>query len=237
MIMNCLITGASLGIGAALSKRMASLNYNVFLTYYKNYDFIKKVQDEIISKYNVKCYIKKCDLKNESDIKDLIQDVKDKMESLDVLVNNAATYNDNLFDNKSKKEFMDVLEVNVVGTFLVTKYASSILNKDSLIINMASTDGIDTYNIYNIDYAVSKAGVIEMTKCLALILKDIKVLSIAPNWVDTESTRSIDKYFLESELKRIGQKELIKVDRVIDVIINCINNKEIESGEVIRIYE
>lgn len=168
--MNCLITGASLGIGAKLAIRMASLNYNLFLTYYSNKNLIEKVREEIISKYNVKCYIKKCDLAREDDIKELIQEFKDKLGKLDILVNNAATYNDNLLDNKTKLEFMNVLEVNVVGTFLVTKYALDIMNKEAIIINMASTDGIDTYNIYNLDYAVSKAGIIQMTKSLALIL-------------------------------------------------------------------
>ncbi len=234
--MNCLITGSSLGIGEKLAIRMASLNYNLFLTYYSNKDLIEKVREAIISKYNVKCYIKKCDLASENDIKELIQEFKEKLGNLDILVNNAATYNDNLLDNKTKQEFMNVLEVNVVGTFLVTKYALDIMNKDAIIINMASTDGIDTYNIYNLDYAVSKAGIIQMTKSLALIL-DKKVIAIAPNWVDTESTRSIDKEFLEEELKRIKQKELIKVEKVIDVIIDSINNKDIKSGEVIRIYE
>ena len=234
--MNCLITGSSLGIGAKLAVRLASLNYNLFLTYYSNKVLIEKVREEIISKYNVKCYIKKCDLASEDDIKELLQEFKEKLGNLDILVNNAATYNDNLLDNKTKKEFMNVLEVNVVGTFLVTKYALDIMNKDAIIINMASTDGIDTYNIYNLDYAVSKAGIIQMTKSLALIL-DKKVIAIAPNWVDTESTRSMDKEFLNHELKRINQKELIKVDKVIDVIIDSINNKVLKSGEVIRIYE
>ena len=234
--MNCLITGSSLGIGAKLAVRLASLNYNLFLTYYSNKVLIEKVREEIISKYNVKCYIKKCDLASEDDIKELLQEFKEKLGNLDILVNNAATYNDNLLDNKTKKEFMNVLEVNVVGTFLVTKYALDIMNKDAIIINMASTDGIDTYNVYNLDYAVSKAGIIQMTKSLALIL-DKKVIAIAPNWVDTESTRSMDKEFLNHELKRINQKELIKVDKVIDVIIDSINNKVLKSGEVIRIYE
>ena len=143
---------------------------------------------------------------------------------------------DNLIEDKTKNEFMKVLEVNVVGTFLLTKYSLRLMREDSIIINMASTDGIDTYNLYNIDYAVSKAGIIQLTKSLALILKQ-KVIAIAPNWVATESTLDVDKSFLENELKRIGQKELIPINKVVDIIINSINNKDIKSGEVIKIYE
>ena len=131
---------------------------------------------------------------------------------------------------------MRVLEVNVVGTFLMTKYAIKIM-KDGIVINMASTDGIDTYNEYNLDYAVSKAGIIQMTKCLSLIDKNIKFIAIAPNWVNTESTMEVDKNYLAMELKRIGQKELIDIETVVDKIISVINDKNIKSGDVIKIYE
>ncbi len=230
--MNCLITGASYGIGARLALKMASLGYNLYLTYYSNLDLIKNLKIEIENKYQVQCFIKRCDLAKEEDIKNLFKDI----DSLDILVNNADIYNDNLIENKTKQEFMKVLEINIVGTFLITKYSLNKLTKDAVIINMASTDGIDTYNKYNLDYAISKAGIIQLTKSLAIII-DKKVIAIAPNWVDTESTRGIDKTFLESELKRIGQKKLIAVDRVVTVIVECINNKDIKSGEVIRIYE
>ncbi len=230
--MNCLITGASYGIGANLALKMASLGYNLYLTYYSNFKLIKELKEKIETNYQVKCYIKKCDLSKEDEIKNLFKDI----DSLDILVNNAATYHDNLIEDKTKFEFMNVLEVNIVGTFLVIKYALTKLTKDSIIINMASTDGIDTYNEYNLDYAVSKAGIIQLTKSLALSL-DKKIIAIAPNWVNTESTRMIDKTFLKNELTRINQKKLIEVSKVVEVIIDSINNKEIKNGEVIRIDE
>ena len=234
--MNCLITGASMGIGKSLAYKFASLGYNLYLTYVSNYDLILKIKDDIQDKYQVKCFIKKCDLGIEDDILSLIRDYETKFNSLDILVNNAGIFMDNLIEDKTKDEFMEVLEVNVVGTFLLTKYSLRLMGENSIIINMASTDGIDTYNLYNIDYAVSKAGIIQLTKSLALILKQ-KVIAIAPNWVATESTLNVDKIFLESELKRIGQKELIPVTKVVDIIIDSINNKDIKSGEVIKIYE
>ena len=102
---------------------------------------------------------------------------------------------------------------------------------------MASTDGIDTYSIYNLDYAISKAGIIQLTKSMSLIFPNIKTIAIAPNWVNTESTMEINEEYLKQELKRIGQEKLIKVDTVTDKIISIINNKNIKSGEVIKIYE
>ena len=232
--MNCLITGASLGIGHNLAYKFASLGYNLFLTYYTNKNLCIKLQKELESKYQIKCYIEKCDLKKEEDIKNVIDSFQKKLGKLNILVNNADTYADEILDNKTKESFMETLEVNVVGTFLMIKYSSKIMD-NGMIINMSSTDGIDTYNEYNLDYAISKAAIIQMTKSMSLIFKGIKTIAIAPNWVKTESTMSVDKSFLDSELKRIGQKELIEIDTVVDKIIDAINNPNIKSGEVIRI--
>ena len=235
--MNCLITGASYGIGRELAFKMASLGYNLYLTYYTNKNLLEKVKEEIESKYNVKCLITKCDLKNEDDIKKLFHDVKNNFYSLDVLVNNASFSSDNLFLEKNKEEFLEVLEVNILGTFLMSKTMIPIMRKDATIINMASTDGIDTFSKYNVDYAVSKAGIIQLTKSMALIFDNIKTIAIAPNWVDTESTQEMDSNYLKSELNRLGQKKLISPIKVASVIAKVINDKNIKSGEVVKIYD
>ena len=154
--MNCLITGASLGIGHDLALKMASLNYDLLLTYNKNEEGCRKLQQEIISKYKVNCFIEKCNLISEQDIKKVIDRFQKKFGNIDVLVNNASVSKDNLIEDKTKKEFMEALEVNLVGTFLMSKYVSSFIKKGGVIINMSSTDGIDTYSIYNIDYAQNK---------------------------------------------------------------------------------
>ena len=235
--MNCLITGASYGIGRELAFKMASLGYNLYLTYFTNQDLLESVKDEIEEKYSVKCFIQKCDLKNELDIKNLFQNVKNSFKTLDVLVNNASYSSDNLFMDKTKNEFLEVLEVNILGTFLISKEMIPIMNDNGIIINMASTDGIDTYSIYNIDYAISKAGIIQLTKSMALIFNNLRTIAIAPNWVDTKSTREMEKDYLQSELNRLGQKELISPIKVASVIVDVINDKNIKSGEVVKIYD
>ena len=177
----------------------------------------------IENKYKVKCAISKLDLKDEKSILEVIEKYKKEYKTLDLLVNNASISNDNLFLDKTKEEFMNVLEVNIVGTFLLTKYLVPLMQDNSIIINMASTDGIDTYSIYNLDYAISKAGIIQLTKSMSLIFPNIKTIAIAPNWVNTESTMEINEEYLKQELKRIGQEKLINIDTVTDKIISIIN--------------
>lgn len=233
--MNAVITGASVGIGYNLALKLANLGYDLYLTYYNNQTNILKLKEEIENETKVKCYINKLDLKNEQNIIEVCRDILTKFSKINILVNNASISNDNLFLDKTKEEFMQVLEVNVVGTFLMTKYL--IENIEDFVINMSSTDGIDTYSIYNLDYAISKSAIIQLTKSMSLIFPNIKTIAIAPNWVETESTLEIDKTYLENELKRIGQEKLISIDTVSNKIIDIIKNNNIKSGEVIKIYE
>ena len=233
--MNAVITGASVGIGYNLALKLANLGYDLYLTYYNNQTNILKLKEEIENETKVKCYINKLDLKNEQNIIEVCHDILTKFSKINILVNNASISNDNLFLDKTKEEFMQVLEVNVVGTFLMNKYL--IENIKDFVINMSSTDGIDTYSIYNLDYAISKSAIIQLTKSMSLIFPNIKTIAIAPNWVETESTLEIDKTYLENELKRIGQEKLISIDTVSNKIIDIIKNNNIKSGEVIKIYE
>lgn len=215
-----LITGASKGIGNTLANILYRYHASIIGIYNK-------------TKFKAPFITFKCDLKKENDIKKLFNFIKDKYGKLDCLINCASVSIDNDLYEKSKKEFMEVLEVNLVGTFLMCKYASFLMER-GVIINISSTDAIDTYNVYNMDYAASKAGIINLTKSLALKLPYIKICALAPNWIDTESTREMDPEFLKSELERIGQKKLLTKEEVALKIIELIINDDYISGSVVR---
>ena len=217
-----LITGASQGIGKLLAETLANYNGIVIGTYNKT-----KV------KHNKIDYVK-CDLSDESAIKKLINNIKKKYGQIDCLVNCAALCLDNDLYDKTKEEFMQVLEVNLVAPFLLTKYATLLMNK-GVIINVSSTDGIDTYQTLSMDYASSKAGLNILTKTLANRLPNLKVCAIAPNWVDTETVLQMDSHYLQQELNRINQKELIKKEVVVIKIIEAMVNSDIVSGEIIKV--
>lgn len=216
-----LIIGGACDIGRKLSRYFLDRDYKVVVGYHKD----NRVYDERIQ------YIE-CDVTNKDSIENAIKKAIDICGNISILINLACTYMDNDFLNKTKEEFMKVLEVNLVGTFLSNQIYSKYI-EDGMIINMASTDGIDTSSPYSIDYSASKAGIINMSKSISQATTN-KVICVCPNWVDTSSTRGMNKEYLESELKRIGQSRLITIDEFISGFDKIINS-QFKSGDVFRI--
>lgn len=226
-----LVTGAYRGIGRSIVEYFAKNGASIIMTYHSKVNETIELKNELKEKYhiNIDCYY--LDLENEESIRDLYNLIKKKYNEINYLVNNAAISLDNYIFDKTKNEFMKVLEINIVGTFLMMKYFDSIVS--GFIFNISSTDGIDTGSVYSIDYNASKAAINNMTKTFSLVSKN-KVIGICPNWVDTEITKDMDKNYLNSELKRIGQESLISAITIPKVIDDCIKNNE-KSGSIIRI--
>ena len=214
--MKVLIVGGSSDIGISLAKYLRDKNNQVIITY--NSNKIDLTDIDIVH----------CDVTNEEEIDKIIKDLG----RIDCLINMAAISRDNLLLDSSKTDFMDTLEVNLVGSYLTSKIYSK-YNNNGMIINIASTDGIDTFNEYNMFYAVSKAGLIHLTKSLSVSTDNI-VYCVCPNWINSNSTREIDKDYLDNELKRIRQNRLIEIDELSESIYRIINMNE-ESGTIFRI--
>lgn len=214
-----LIIGGSTDIGISLAKYLIKKDYEVLLTYNKN-----KIIDEDFTTI-------KCDVTSESSIEDTIKYAINLFGNIDILINMAAISLDNSFLNKTKEEFLSVLTVNLVGTFLTNQIYSRYID-NGLIINISSTDGIDTFSKYNIDYSASKAGIINMTKSISISTTN-KVLCVCPNWIDSYTTNSMNKDYLLSELKRIKQDRLIKIDEFTRSMYEIINTNY-DTGSIIR---
>lgn len=201
-----LITGSSRGLGAAIVRKFASLNYNVVINYNKSFDEAKKLKEEIKSKFNVDSLIVKADVSNEVEVKEMINLIIQKFSKIDCLVNNAGIALDTLFEDKTVENFKKTLDVNLIGTFLVSKYASKYMleQKKGNIINISSTNGIDTYYPYSLDYDASKAGVISLTHNLAMQFAPIiNVNCVAPGWINTDMNKELDEDFIREENLKI----------------------------------
>lgn len=216
--MICLVTGSSRGLGKEIIKKFASEGFEVIINYNKSEKDAYKLADEVGSKARVI----KCDISNEEEVIDMF----DQIDHLDVLINNAAIADDKDPLEKSALEFNRVLHTNLTGTFLVTKYAIEKMGNGS-IINISSTNGIDTYYPESIDYDASKAGIISLTHNFAKYLSDIRVNCICPDWIDTEMNKDMDEIYK-------AKINFIKPDVLASLVYKVAMNKGI-NDQIIKV--
>ena len=194
-----LITGAARGIGAEISKLFLENDDIVYINYKDSEEEAFKFKN----KYSKAIPIK-CDITKENEIREMVDIIKTKSGKIDVLINNAGIAIDTEVDFKTKDNFIKILDTNLVAPFLIVKYASKIMSKGSNIINISSTNGIDTNYYYSLDYDASKAGLISLTNNLAdYLAPNIRVNTIAPGWVNTNMNINLDKEYKENECKKI----------------------------------
>ena len=216
--MICLVTGSSRGLGKEIIKKFASEGFEVIINYNKSEKDAYKLADEIGSKARVI----KCDISNEEEVRDMF----DQIDHLDVLINNAAIADDKDPLEKSALEFNRVLHTNLTGTFLVTKYAIEKMGNGS-IVNISSTNGIDTYYPESIDYDVSKAGIISLSHKFDKYLSDIRVNCICPDWIDTEMNKDMDEIYK-------AKINFIKPDVLASLVYKVAMNKGI-NDQIIKV--
>ena len=185
---NILITGASGGIGNSLVKKFISLGGNVLGTGTKS-DKLDKLKKEYP---NIK--IKKFDISEHSRIEEFIDDVSLELGGLDILINNAGTNKDNLSLRMKDDEWKKVIDINLTSTFLLSKYAikKMLKNKFGRIVNITSIVG-HTGNLGQANYSASKAGIIGMSKSLAIeyAKKNITVNCVSPGFIVSDMTMNI----------------------------------------------
>lgn len=228
-----LVTGSAQGLGANIIEKFAKNGYNIIITYKSSKNKAIILEDKI-RKYNLNVISVKCDITKISDIRNLIKVVKSRFNNIEVLVNNASLSLDSSFENKSKEEFMKVLETNIYGTFLITR---ELIKKYKVekVINISSTDSIDTYSDLNIDYSLSKCGINFMTKFFSKKYKDIKFYNILPNWINTETIQNMNSGYLESELRRVNQNKLIEPEYISNIIYEMATTCKYDDNNEIRI--
>ena len=228
-----LVTGSAQGLGANIIEKKKKNGYNVIITYKSSKNKAIILEDKI-RKYNLNVISVKCDITKISDIRNLIKVVKSRFNNIEVLVNNASLSLDSSFENKSKEEFMKVLETNIYGTFLITR---ELIKKYKVekVINISSTDSIDTYSDLNIDYSLSKCGINFMTKFFSKKYKNIKFYNILPNWINTETIQNMNSEYLESELRRVNQNKLIEPEYISNIIYEMATTCKYDDNNEIRI--
>lgn len=221
--MKVLVTGGARGLGLAISLYYLKMGHSVVVNYNNSGDLALKLKSE----YGDRVSIVKADVSNEDDVKRMF----DALGKLDVVVNNAGIAKDSDPMEKSAEEFLEVIKVNLLGTFLVSKYAVNHVDK-GCIVNISSTNALDTYYPESIDYDASKAGVISLTHNFSLYLKDrdIRVNVVCPDWIDTDMNLEMDEEYKKSLGVFLKPEEVAKV--VYDVSIDeSVNDAVIRVGD------
>lgn len=216
-----LITGASRGLGANIAKEFSKLGANIIINYNNSKESAEQLKQELEQGYNNKILTIKADISNEEEVKNMAKQTQEVFGKVDILINNASIAIDTILEDKTKENFMRILEVNLVGTFLVSKEVSSIMTGNNpSIINISSTNGIDTEYVESLDYDASKAGVISLTKNLAKAYgPKIRVNAVAPGWIETDMTKDLSDEFRKQEEDKIIMERFATPEEIAKAVI------------------
>ena len=203
---NIIITGASGGIGNSIVQKLYDNGANILASGTK----LEKLEELKKKFQNIK--ILKFDISKNNEIEDFVENASSKLGgSLDCIVNNAGITKDNLAIRMNLDEWNKVIEVNLTSTFLLSKFAikKMLKNKSGKIVNITSVVG-HTGNLGQANYTASKAGIVAMSKSLAIeyAKKNININCISPGFIKTEMTEKIDEKFKEIIISKIPSARL-----------------------------
>jgi len=214
---NIIVTGASGGIGNSIVEKFYENGANILATGTR----IEKLEE--LKKRFKDIKIMKFDISQHEKIEEFINNATDELGgSLDCIVNNAGITKDNLTIRMSLEEWTKVIDVNLTSTFLMSKYSikKMLKNKSGKIINITSVVG-HTGNVGQANYAASKAGIVAMSKSLAIeyAKKNINVNCISPGFISTAMTDQIDEKFKDVIIAKIPSNRLGNPEDVANAVI------------------
>ena len=214
---NIIVTGASGGIGNAIIKKLNETGANILASGTR----IEKLE-ELKKKYE-KIKILKFDISQSEKIEEFIENATNDLGgSLDGIINNAGITQDNLAIRMSLEEWQKVININLTSTFLLSKFAikKMLKNKSGKIVNITSVVG-HTGNLGQANYTASKAGIVAMSKSLAIeyAKKNININCISPGFIKTAMTDKIDEKFKEVIISKIPSARLGEPDDIANAVL------------------
>lgn len=233
-----LITGGTRGIGKEIAYTLAEENYDIIINYRTENEELMKLKKEIEQK-RVRCLLLKGDVSNFEDCKKLVEEAINRMNHIDVLVNNAGITKDMLLMRMKSEDFNEVINVNLIGTFNMTKNVINYMMKErkGRIINVSSVVGISG-NAGQTNYASSKAGIIGFTKSLAkeVASRNILVNAIAPGFIQTDMTNILKENVKDEIAKTIPLKRMGTAKDVANVVKFLVSeDSSYITGQVIQV--
>ena len=230
---NIIVTGASGGIGNSIVEKLNECGANVLASGTR----LEKLE-ELKNKFN-NIKILKFDISQSDKIEEFIDNAANELGGLDCIVNNAGITQDNLAIRMSIDEWKKVIDINLTSTFLLSKFAikKMLKNKKGKIINITSVVG-HTGNLGQANYTASKAGLVAMSKSLAIeyAKNNINVNSISPGFIKTAMTDKIDEKFKEVIVSKIPSARLGEPEDIANaVLFLASDNSNYINGETLHV--
>ncbi len=231
---NIIVTGASGGIGNSIIEKLNQVGANILATGTR----IEKLNDLKKNYTNIKTL--QFDISQNNEIEKFIENATKQLGgNLDCLVNNAGITQDNLAIRMSLQEWQKVIDINLTSTFLISKFAikKMLKNKSGKIINITSVVG-HTGNLGQANYTASKAGIVAMSKSLAIeyAKKNININCISPGFIKTAMTEKLDDKFKEAIISKIPSARLGEPDDIANaVLFLCSKQSSYINGETIHV--
>ena len=231
---NIIVTGASGGIGNSIVEKLYEQGANVLATGTR----LEKLE-ELKAKFN-NIEIFKFDISQHEKIEEFMNEATEKLGgSLDGMINNAGITKDNLTIRMSLEEWTKVIDINLTSTFLMCKYSikKMLKNKSGKIVNITSVVG-HTGNVGQANYTASKAGIVAMSKSLAIeyAKKNINVNCISPGFISTAMTDQIDEKYKEAIIAKIPSNKLGKPEDIANVVVFLSSDQsDYINGETIHV--
>ena len=216
-----LITGGARGIGKKIAEKFARNGYNIVINYVSEKTDVNKLESDLSQNGKVEVLCIKCDVTDFNSCQEMVKEAVDKFGKIDVLINNAGITKDNLLMRMKEEDFDKVINVNLKGTFNMTKNVISYMMKkrSGRIVNISSVVCVSG-NSGQANYAASKAGIIGFTKSVAkeLASRNILANAVAPGFIETDMTDVLSESVKESIYSQIPLKKMGKPEEVANAV-------------------
>ncbi len=216
-----LVTGASRGIGKEVALKFAKKRYNVVINYVMENTDVKTLEQELLNAGANAVLLEKADVTDAEQMEKFVKTAIEKFGAIDVLVNNAGITRDNLLMRMSEEDFDKVINVNLKGTYIVTKIVTKymIKKRKGAIVSLASVVGV-AGNAGQCNYSASKAGIIGFTKSIAkeLASRNIRANAVAPGFIETNMTENLPDSVKENIHKQIPLNRMGTAKEVAELI-------------------
>ncbi|HMS91519.1 MAG TPA: glucose 1-dehydrogenase [Candidatus Absconditabacterales bacterium] len=233
-----LVTGASKGIGRSIALEFAKEGAKVVVNYFTSQKKALSVVEEI-KDIGSEAIALQCDVSLESEVHSMINKIITRFGNIDILVNNAGIVFDVPFFEKTVDQWKRTLDVNLLGTYLCSKYASEFMlkNNGGKIINISSTNAMEDFSPDAVDYDTSKAGIIVLTRDLAKQLAPkIQVNAVAPGRVATDMNKCLPDDFIQKENEKIYLKRFAQPNEIANVVLFLASEKaSFVNGSIIKV--